>query len=374
MSFGRVFVVQVAVLLAASWTAMSVSADDAIPLNIAGQLAFVDASNSLIVLDGQTGIRRRIVGPPLFRAAAPAWSPDGTSIAVVGNEIADGPDGMHGLYVVPASGGAVRRLLSGGAHIMNVRWLPDGKRLVYVSALQGGGWRVHLVRADGSGDIVLPGPVDHDPASIETDPVVSADGSRIAFGYASCGSLPGAAGCRSGISTVTPDREMGPVLVETTEQGGVSGPTWTADGQIAYSSGTSVHVVASDASAASVLVDVGVPIAGAVTFAPDGSMAHLVQSGPPSRFGLVPWALQVIAPSGSVVAQISDLDFNPGARTQWTADGTRLFFATGGSDGILGMLDVRTGERAIIGDAVGFNGFDWHSAPTGTAATSLPFE
>jgi TolB protein len=79
----------------------------------------------------------------------PAWSPDGTRIAVA----AYTPQDDIAVYVVDAASGQATRLtqLGGGAPA----WSPDGDRLAFV-AQEGPRFQVYLVNADGSDERELP--------------------------------------------------------------------------------------------------------------------------------------------------------------------------------------------------------------------------
>ena len=94
----------------------------------------------LAVVDVATGTSRLLAR----RGQAARWSPDGRTVAYV--------DG--GLYVVPAEGGARRRL---GRRRLDQSsppsWSPDSRRLAY-AASAGSSYRVDLftIRADGSGE------------------------------------------------------------------------------------------------------------------------------------------------------------------------------------------------------------------------------
>jgi Tol biopolymer transport system component len=57
-------------------------------------------------------------------AISPSWSPDGTRIVF---------GGLAGLYVVPADGDGVPRLLAAGAVVHSPRWSADGSKIAYVS-------------------------------------------------------------------------------------------------------------------------------------------------------------------------------------------------------------------------------------------------
>jgi WD40-like Beta Propeller Repeat len=111
-------------------------------------------------------------GPPerfmrYFGDAWPTFSPDGKSIAVFFGE-----EGRYGDYwVMPAAGGAPRRLTTdfeeGGAPT----WTPDGQFLVFPSTRAGSVnlWRVSV--AGGVPEALTTGPGD------DLDPVVSPDGA-----------------------------------------------------------------------------------------------------------------------------------------------------------------------------------------------------
>jgi Tol biopolymer transport system component len=89
-----------------------------------------------------------IVQPPIpvyTAKAAPAWSPDGQSIAFAwhGNPILL----PRGLYFVNPDGSDLRQLFSFGdfVAIINVCWAPDGEWLAFTTA----GWNVYKIKANG---------------------------------------------------------------------------------------------------------------------------------------------------------------------------------------------------------------------------------
>ena len=81
----------------------------------------VDPEGRLVVVraDGSDERRLEVTGGPI-RAVHPAWSPDGSSVAF------GGPDGV---YLVPAGGGAARRLVA--AYEPAPAWSPDGRARVH---------------------------------------------------------------------------------------------------------------------------------------------------------------------------------------------------------------------------------------------------
>jgi Tol biopolymer transport system component len=103
---------------------------------------------------------------PVPAADFPSWRPpDGKEILVRGM----GADYKTDLFLVRADGSDVRplhipNLGFGGADwdLAGPTWSPDGTRIAYNSVdklgTDGSHFRVHVVLADGSGDIALPGP------------------------------------------------------------------------------------------------------------------------------------------------------------------------------------------------------------------------
>ena len=93
-------------------------------------------------LDGRSSrLAPAVTGLPPFGSASFDWSPDGATIALIGEE---------GLWLVPAAGGTPRSLAGSGLH--TVSWSPDGTRLAV-----GTGQSVRVLDLDGTtlGDIDL---------------------------------------------------------------------------------------------------------------------------------------------------------------------------------------------------------------------------
>jgi len=150
---------------------------------------------------------------------APTWSPDGTQIAFqrVSKE--------GGIYVVPAQGGAVRKLRSTNASFdrsMHISWSPDGKTIAFSdSPFPGGHKRLQLL----SLGTLQSTPIEHDDQCVEEVlPAFSPDGKQLAY---AC-SLASRAG-EFGLSVVTAEGRAPRMIKETS--GWLKGLEWQADGK-----------------------------------------------------------------------------------------------------------------------------------------------
>ncbi len=118
--------------------------------------------DTIFVADPESGaIDQKIVLP--MRAPRFRFSPAGDRLAIV-----SGGD----LWVMNPDASDARRLVPG---VMNIAWSSDGARIAYVrSSLPR---ELHIVNADGSGDVVVPGATPDGWGGLAWSP----DGTRIAF-------------------------------------------------------------------------------------------------------------------------------------------------------------------------------------------------
>jgi DNA-binding winged helix-turn-helix (wHTH) protein len=149
---------------------------------------------------------------------APTWSPDGTQIAFQ-RVSKDG----GGIYIVPAQGGAVRKLRSTNASFdrsMHVSWSPDGKTIAFAdSPFPGGHKRLQLL----SLETLQSTPIDHDEKCVEEVlPAYSPDGKQLAY---AC-SLASRQG-EFGLSVVTAEGRAPRMIRETS--GWMKGLEWRDD-------------------------------------------------------------------------------------------------------------------------------------------------
>lgn len=99
-----------------------------------------DNGNSEIYLADSKGAAkaRRITagdGRALFRESGVAWSPDSSRIAFFSN--AGGAQDQ--VFVLPVGGGKARQVTEVTGYVADIRWAPDGKRLAFLYAENGGG-------------------------------------------------------------------------------------------------------------------------------------------------------------------------------------------------------------------------------------------
>jgi dipeptidyl aminopeptidase/acylaminoacyl peptidase len=100
-----------------------------------------------------------------------AWSPDGKSLAYISAQ-----SGTSEIWVVPATGGAARRLTSSPSTKKQPAWSKDGKWIAYVAIHEAGAGDIQLV--DAAGDRIID--LTDTPAD-ERHPTWSPDSTQIAF-------------------------------------------------------------------------------------------------------------------------------------------------------------------------------------------------
>jgi TolB protein len=142
----------------------------AVPQN--GRIAFArDAPHQIFSMasDGTDITRLTLSRMPNY---GPTWSQDGTKIAFVRTQL--NKEAAAKLMMMAADGSAHVTLLKTPVAILDPDWLPDATNIIV--CLPGGrpGFRLFMVPVDGS----TPTQVGPDGAC---EPVVSADGSKIAF-------------------------------------------------------------------------------------------------------------------------------------------------------------------------------------------------
>jgi Tol biopolymer transport system component len=118
-----------------------------------------------------TGHGRVALPPGVNNVAWVAWSPVGDELAIETDE----GEGRHALWIVDATGGRGRKVVSFPINTSGgVSWTPDGRKLTY-AALTGGRMQLFTVPVSGG----KPGQVSHDSANVFT-PRVSPDGRLVA--------------------------------------------------------------------------------------------------------------------------------------------------------------------------------------------------
>lgn len=135
----------------------------------ATQIVFVYADD-LWLVPREGGVATPLASPPGLEVL-PRFSPDGNSIAFVGNY-----DGAKDIYTIPTRGGIPTRVthMSGGESLSN--WTSDGKLLFFTNALAGRDRQVQLFRVAPEGGMPEKLPV---PYGAFAD--ISSDGKWLAY-------------------------------------------------------------------------------------------------------------------------------------------------------------------------------------------------
>ena len=112
----------------------------------------------LVIIDAQAGQAQQLTSGDVFDEWDPTWSPDGKEIVFCSNHAEDpdlDPDAVD-LFVIPASGGEMKRLPTPIGPKGNPSFSPDGKTIAYYGHEgKGTGWkntRLWMVPASGDGE------------------------------------------------------------------------------------------------------------------------------------------------------------------------------------------------------------------------------
>jgi Tol biopolymer transport system component len=143
------------------------------------------AAWSSFVVPARGGVPTRI-GPRPSLGTPPAWSPDGTKIALAQDR---SYARKGGLFVVDFKTRERRRILSGnGDNLLALEWSPDGTRIAFLTSAsqldKPSPAKLHVVRSDGSGhdiDVAEGGHRDFYSGALAWSP----DSSMIAFSLGS---------------------------------------------------------------------------------------------------------------------------------------------------------------------------------------------
>ncbi len=220
------------------------------------RLAFAEGMG-IGVMDADGAGRSRVTENP--DAGPPVWSPDGAMIAFVATE-------EDALYVIRPDGAVLTKLPGASLPTGSAgdrgfagqppAWSPDGTTLAVVSwGFRGVGDTIHAVQADGSGLTTLV-----QDAGDVCGPAWSPSGDKLAFAAEAGLFVANADGSRA--------TNLTPGLAFDLGGGEGCGPDWSPDGaKLLFASDRGVQVIASDGSGLSTLgVDGSEP-----AWSPDGA-------------------------------------------------------------------------------------------------------
>lgn len=173
---------------------------------------------------------------------SPAWAPDGATLAYT----LWPPGAAPTVFINTLDGRPVRQIIppSGDVHNSHPAWSPDGQKIAFVSTKSGNS-DIWVINRDGSGQRNLTA----GSRAIDNAPTWSPDGTKIAFTSDRSGS--------NRLYIMNAEDGLGLQVINTGET--VDRPTWSAQGVIAYTSGSgwqhSISLYDFNTGVASVLTD-----------------------------------------------------------------------------------------------------------------------
>jgi hypothetical protein len=242
-----------------------------------GLLAFADGDR-VFTVSPKGGDPEPVAGLPRG-AWLPAWSPDGTQLAVA---VFRGP--TREIWVVNTDGSGARQVAVAD-NVSQPGWSPDGTEIVYAADTQEGS-AIHLVNSDGSNDRAVGGSLPHrDYFSAAFSP----DGTKLLYD----------AGTDSGFGIFVMNLDgSGVIQLNATDQD--YDPSWSPDG-------TQIVFTRQEEGAES---DIWVMDA-------DGTNVRRLTNDGPGSTNLYP----TFSPDGSKIAYVAGVTGGPGALEIMNADG-----------------------------------------------------
>jgi len=331
----RLLLAAVALTLAGSLGSDALGARTA-ALQVNGRIAF-SAAGGIASMNpdgsGQWGVELNVGD------TAPAWSPNGSQLAVVTHWA-----GNNGILVMNPDGSGAH-LLTTDSGDRDPAWSPDGQQVAFANGLQ-----IFLVNTDGSGRKAL----TTDSFGWVSHPSWSPDGTKIAFAaYAN--------GVYSSSRIYVLDVSSGKTTALTDPAIQARDPAWSPDGgEIAFASAGSLFSMTADGSSVRPLTGPG-DYNDTPTWSPDGTQMAFTRN----------WQIWVMARDGSNPRQLTTGDANsapawqplppaPTGCTLWGTAGNDLLVGTDGNDVICGL----GGDDTLIGlgghdRLIGGDGNDW---------------
>ena len=237
------------------------------------------------------------------------YSPDGKSLAFIRNT-----KDVEDIYVMPASGGAPRRLTFDNRLMSGLTWTPDGKEIIFSSNRGGMSWG--LWRMPSSGGTPERVSVGSERAYM---PTVSREGNRLAYASGfwneNIWKIPIAPGHHAGKA----ERFIFSSLQE-------EGPQYSADGKrVAFQSTRSgnFEIWRADADGTNLvqLTTFGGPLTGTPRWSPDGSQISF-DSRPGAHSNVY-----IISVDGGPARRLAN-DTSDDGVASWSHDGRWLYFAS----------------------------------------------
>jgi dipeptidyl aminopeptidase/acylaminoacyl peptidase len=258
----------------------------------------------------------------------PRWSPDGTTIAFLSDRDSVDDQGKRvekrtQIWTMPADGGEARQVTMGPTPVSDFEWSPDGKRLVYVAPVQPADHEQREARRKAGFDEVVTGEhrmshlwVIDAPAANVAVPMNVAPPVNVAQGFSPAPAKP----------TQLTSGEFNATEPAWSPKGDqiafVSRPTPVANEQLL----SDLYVVSAAGGAPRKIVTNEGPDF-APEWSPDGAqIAYLTNtrrqsSGAHNR-------IAAVSASGGPPRMISqDFEYSAGA-PRWSSDGSRVFFTT----------------------------------------------